>query len=244
MKYLYDNAASEVVSLFQTILSDTDNVCKWSCLHIEASVSVDERDRNMLYIESSKIIDSYLHGINGTAIFLGTTDIYIFCQNVEDSLLHDAGARLCSHIVGKTGGKAHFSVLETAGLRQQATAAAEGNPYHAANDPQIKRRETMKKVLLVEDDLTTRWLVHAVVKNRCEVLKASTTGQALDIFKRCRPDIVFLDTDLPDRNVQHMMAQMLQQWPEACIIMFSSQSSAESVVSMLADGTAAVISKP
>jgi two-component system, cell cycle response regulator DivK len=56
----------------------------------------------------------------------------------------------------------------------------------------------MEKVLVVDDNRTSRELIRAILKSvRCDIIEASHGQQALDVLRQERPDLVLLDIDMP-----------------------------------------------
>ena len=52
------------------------------------------------------------------------------------------------------------------------------------------------KVLLVEDDPATRWLVRSALRDKCRLATANTANKAFSICQSYKPDIVFLDIQM------------------------------------------------
>src|ERR1700678_2385937 len=62
----------------------------------------------------------------------------------------------------------------------------------------VRRRGIMEKVLVVDDNRTSRELIRAILKSvRCDIIEASHGQQALDVLRQERPDLVLLDIDMP-----------------------------------------------
>jgi two-component system, cell cycle response regulator DivK len=56
----------------------------------------------------------------------------------------------------------------------------------------------MEKVLVVDDNRSSRDLIRAILKNvHCTIIEASQGQEALDLLQRERPGLVLLDIDMP-----------------------------------------------
>jgi two-component system, cell cycle response regulator DivK len=59
----------------------------------------------------------------------------------------------------------------------------------------------MAKVLVVDDNRSSRDLIRAILKNvQCIVIEASHGQEALDLLQQERPGLVLLDIDMPGLN--------------------------------------------
>lgn len=100
------------------------------------------------------------------------------------------------------------------------------------------------KVLLVEDDPATRWIVRSALKNDCCLATAGTASQA---FIRCQtyhPDIVFLDLDLPDKKGADVFEWIIRNDPGVKVILFTSTQDIEQIYEILNRGACGYIPKP
>jgi two-component system chemotaxis response regulator CheY len=100
------------------------------------------------------------------------------------------------------------------------------------------------KVLLVEDDPVTRWMVRLALKGECLLATACDAGKAISSYLAYKPDMVLLDINLPDRNGKDLIQYLLRIDPGAHIIMFSSQNTPEAVEDSLRQGAKGFIAKP
>jgi two-component system, cell cycle response regulator DivK len=59
----------------------------------------------------------------------------------------------------------------------------------------------MEKVLVVDDNRSSRDLIRAILKNvQCIIIEASHGQEALDLLQQERPGLVLLDIDMPGLN--------------------------------------------
>ena len=100
------------------------------------------------------------------------------------------------------------------------------------------------KVLLVEDDPITRWLVRVALKGECILTTAPEADKAMQSYRAYKPDMVLLDIGLPGRDGKELLDALMQIDPRAYIIMFSSQDSPENIVETVQKGAKGFISKP
>lgn len=230
MKYVHDNARKELSVILRSIGKDVDSWAGWTCLHVEAGAAARSYDRRALHKEIHDILDRHF-GEGGIAFFVEDLDIYAFCKDVATPVIDEAGAQIARHIHEKTGAKAydaHWALMPEMPLPEE-------EPPQAG---------AFVKVLLVEDDPVTRWMVRAALKDQCTLVTASTGGTAIETYHKCRPDLVFLDINLPDKSGREVLKDIFKDDPKANVVVFSSYDNVETMVSMLETGACGFISKP
>lgn len=114
--------------------------------------------------------------------------------------------------------------------------------FSAAN----AKRHTRKRlvVLIVEDDPFTRRLVASTLKGDYDVIEAGDGAQAIHMYEKSAPDMVFLDIELPDVNGHVLLAKFLAFDPSAFIVMLSANSIKENILAALEKGAQGFIAKP
>ncbi len=100
------------------------------------------------------------------------------------------------------------------------------------------------KVLLIEDDPVTRWMVRLALKSECVLATAQDAGKAVSLYLSYRPDMVLLDIGLPGRDGKELLVRLMKIDPGAYVVMFSSQDTAQNVVETIQNGARGFISKP
>ncbi len=100
------------------------------------------------------------------------------------------------------------------------------------------------KVLLVEDDPTTRWIVRKSLKNACALATADHVQKAMDLYLSFAPDIVFLDIQLLDGDGYDVLDWIMWTNPHAYVVMFSSHNSMDNIMHAFEDGASGFIAKP
>jgi len=100
------------------------------------------------------------------------------------------------------------------------------------------------RVLLVEDDPMTRFMVRKAIKNECELATAPEGNKVFSLYASYQPDIVFLDINLPDLNGYDVLEWIMDNDPGACVVMFSGNSDMDNIVSSMGYGAKGFVSKP
>lgn len=90
----------------------------------------------------------------------------------------------------------------------------------------------MAKIMLVDDAVFMRMMLKEILNKAGynHVFEAKTSGEAINILKVERPEIVFLDVTMPDTDGIEALTKMKSYNPDTKIIMCSSMGE-ESVVS-------------
>jgi CheY-like chemotaxis protein len=78
------------------------------------------------------------------------------------------------------------------------------------------QKDSVKKILIVEDNNDSREILGLfVTKFGYHVIKASNSKEAITYAEAERPDLIFMDMDLPDVDGVKTIgdADILHQWP-------------------------------
>lgn len=104
--------------------------------------------------------------------------------------------------------------------------------------------EALPCVLLVEDDLAARWLMRSALKGRCDFISASNGEQALKAYRRHHPAVVVLDYRLPLQTGDAVLDALLEEDPDACVIVMSGKENMSALKKMIATGARGMLIKP
>jgi len=80
------------------------------------------------------------------------------------------------------------------------------------------------KVLIADDEAGMRLILRKRIEKAadfCVVGEAETGGETLALYDRLRPDVVFLDVDMPERTGVEC-ARMIQDRDPSCILIFAT----------------------
>lgn len=100
------------------------------------------------------------------------------------------------------------------------------------------------RVLLVEDDRTTRRLVSKAIGDYCDLVEAFNAGGAATKYQKLAPDIVFLDLELPDHNGHHLLQWIKRNDPGAYVVLFSGNCDRFNIRKAMNNGAQGYIAKP
>ncbi|MBV8549167.1 MAG: response regulator [Alphaproteobacteria bacterium] len=106
-----------------------------------------------------------------------------------------------------------------------------------------RQGRTQPKILIVEDDIVTRFTVVQSLKSY-ETVVASTAAEAVERHIMYAPDIIFLDIGLPDWSGLQLIDCMREYDPHCCIIMFSADSVLDSRLKAFSSGADGFMPKP
>ncbi len=110
---------------------------------------------------------------------------------------------------------------------------------------QVKRRQHVTMIVLViEDDVVTRGLVAATLKKSYKVVQAKDAKSGIAAYIAHAPNVVFLDIHLPDYSGKVVLDRLKFIDPAAYVVMISTDSVADNVLSTHAKGSAGFIKKP
>ncbi|AJA10084.1 response regulator with CheY-like receiver domain and winged-helix DNA-binding domain [Sphingopyxis fribergensis] len=100
------------------------------------------------------------------------------------------------------------------------------------------------KVLVVDDELHIRRLIHAALARAdYAIVEAENARDALDMLRKERPDIVLLDLGLPDRDGLELVPLVKQQ-SDTTLIVVSARDATDQKVAALDLGADDYLTKP
>jgi two-component system KDP operon response regulator KdpE len=100
------------------------------------------------------------------------------------------------------------------------------------------------KVLIVDDELHIRRLIHAALARAdYAIVEAESAREALDLLRTERPDIVLLDLGLPDRDGLELVPLVKQQ-SDTTLIVVSARDATDQKVAALDLGADDYLTKP
>jgi len=80
----------------------------------------------------------------------------------------------------------------------------------------------MPKVLVIEDEAQMNEVIYSFLEKRgFEVKRAFSGREALDIYSKENPEIVFLDLGLPDMEGKDILRKIKEESPQTKVIVIS-----------------------
>lgn len=264
MRYVTDPHDIELSSVISAIRRDRESWRNWHCMKIDILAHGNIQHWNGLHSGINRILEIYLEGKHGTVMTGTPYKITVFCKDVLENLLDTMGRQIIDLVRADKNVAAFHRVYDLHEetdlfLRSMAPAAApSGTQAHGHSQgclplqlPEVRETKSDglgyidgRKVLLVEDDAVTRWMVKMALRDTCRLSVAPDAGKALATYQNLKPDLVLLDINLPDRTGHDVMANIFKCDPAAHIVMFSSQDSFENIVDSMASGAKGFIAKP
>lgn len=100
-------------------------------------------------------------------------------------------------------------------------------------------------ILIADDDSFIRVLMQKQLQaTGSAIIEASLGDEVLALYKKHRPRVVFLDVHIPNRNGFDVLQDILQEDPNACVVMISSDAVKANVVRSIQSGAKGFIGKP
>ncbi|MEG4172030.1 MULTISPECIES: response regulator transcription factor [unclassified Microcoleus] len=103
--------------------------------------------------------------------------------------------------------------------------------------------DTTPKILVVDDDVSIRNLVHRFLNQKYQVDSAADGETALELFENFKPLLVVLDWNLPGTTGYHLCQEM-QRRTNVFVIMLSSRTDEADKLKVLSAGADDYICKP
>jgi CheY-like chemotaxis protein len=100
----------------------------------------------------------------------------------------------------------------------------------------------MPSILIVDDEEDIRFIYNRVLSKKYTVYEADTGGRAIELYEAHMPDLVMMDTKLPDISGIEATRRIVATWPDAKIIGATGYSDMDA--QFLGAGALEVIQKP
>ena len=270
MRILSIDAEQRLLSLVTAVGRNPMSWQGWMCLYIDVVASDNScgAPSCMLWVQS--ILGTYLKDVEGRVYVCDERYIHIICQDVDWSVMAEAAAQISSLIKDEDGLDIDYYIYD---LGREGVLYADRVLYQddgiswGSSDQVVafqKSREAIRmkpfanidlvsddeiscakpRVLLVDDDQVTRWMVANTLKHECEMNTAQTASQAFALYASLAPDLVFLDIDLPDKSGLNVLSWILKNDPGANVVMFSSNDSLDNIADTLEQGAHGFVAKP
>jgi len=100
-------------------------------------------------------------------------------------------------------------------------------------------------VLLVDDDSDFRTMMRAVIKSLgLELVGEGTDGEeGVALYGELRPDLVLLDINMPVKNGEQALKEIIKAFPDAFVLMLTSIREVDSIETCFVNGAADYIPK-
>ena len=101
------------------------------------------------------------------------------------------------------------------------------------------------KVLLIEDDETTRGLLkRAIDKEGYKTLVAADGYEGLELFRSEKPDVVITDIKMPKMDGMEVLHSVKEKSPSTEVILITAHGEYDTAILALRQGTLDYIKKP
>lgn len=106
--------------------------------------------------------------------------------------------------------------------------------------------ETRKpRVIIADDEGHIRAMMKAVMNSmQCEIAGEAANGEeAVNLFKKEKPDLLLLDINMPIKTGEEALKEIIEDFPDALVIMLTSVADMESIENCINLGAANYIRK-
>ena len=102
-----------------------------------------------------------------------------------------------------------------------------------------------RKVLIVDKSLYNRMILKdLLITHGYSVLEASSSDQAVELYKQSRPDLVAVDAALPDTGGAKTVRGIRLEDPTAALLMCGNRGQRQLVMEAMMYGAAGVLVRP
>lgn len=264
MEILSINADQKLANIAASIGQNPQSWRNWFCLVITIKDENENlRQEGVFWTQS--ILDVYLQDIEGRVYASDNGSIHILCKSYSPDVLEQAGVQICALVQSESHTEAEYEIydLTTDGFlytqhvlhniphmfsvptsKANLDAALQNTKPAEPEETGFYGTAELPKVLLVEDDPVTRWMVRNALKNECHLSTADTGNKAFAVYNSFQPDLVFLDIGLPDKSGYEVLEWITRNDPGARVVMFSGQDDLDNITNALDEGACGFIAKP
>mgnify|MGYP000956230053 FL=1 len=253
MDMLSINAEKKLARLAAVIGKSTQSWKHWSCVRIQIDGTKFAHEYDCI-LWAQPIIDAYLGDLDGRIYFCGNLDIHVLCKSMSAEMLSLVGLKIAELMAEESGIEVQYDIYDfDLHACTYAQLVLETYSHHVSLPvlsqdlalPSVPSAAyDLPRVLLVEDDPMTRWMVRQILKDECEFATAADGEKTYLMYEAFKPDIVFLDIHLPDTNGFHILEWIMQKHPDACVVMFSGNDNLDNISNALEDGASGFVAKP
>lgn len=251
------NADKKLASIAESIGRNPLSWDGWFCLRLVLhNIEEDLYQECQLWVRS--ILDSYLVGIEGRCYFLDDKSVHILANTKSRNIFEQAGEQICALLKHESALNVDYAIYDLVDegllyahsvLRQTKHSFSLPVSIHAGLDitsllKPVNIRPERIKVLLIEDDPVTRWMVRNALKEECEFVTAPSASKAYALYESYKPNIIFLDINLPDGNGHAVLEWIIRNDPNACVVMFSGNNNLDNISQAMKNGASGFIAKP
>ncbi len=265
MEFIISDIEKNLFNIIQSIKSDPASWEDWKCLQIKIPDLYKNSDNMEIRQNIKAIIHSRFSEKKCSVFFLGLKEIFLFCKLPEDPDFTEVTNSITDLFSKKDKSLIEFKIINISeepnlivdeytldDFMLSLTSISYDESFKNSLDL-VENNErshnkgsnpNLKKVLLVEDDALSRWMVRKSIKDACDLVTAQDARQAISLYQNYKPDMVILDINLPDGSGKEVLKDMLEQDPKAYIVMFSSQDTASNIADTMDKGAKGFIAKP
>lgn len=259
MQIQQDDKKQKLTQLASSIERDPYSWQGWSALHIEMFDAL-PRDCELAITAAELVIEAYLRGTEGHSYSLDKEHIFVLCKDAPAYVLDQVCEQLAKVAFEKHGVSFRYQAYYDLAISGSNFAEI---VFNRVSHPLVRtfcahrlrkqeqaysrrRHESGKpiKVMLVEDDDVTRHMLDVSIKSDCQVMAVDSANRLFSAYSSYRPDIVFLDIGLPDRDGRNVLDWILHHDPGACVVMLSGQNNAENIAGCIDEGAKGFVRKP
>ncbi len=257
------NAEGKLLNLASVIGRSPQSWRGWSCIQVVFSELNENLQHECLFWTKS-LIESYIQEAEGRIYFCENRAMHVFCKDVSFDIIEQAAQQIRALVQSESsvGIECGLFSLEADGAYfaqnvlalyndvwgiKKSGGVLEEFVHHEPSEgsvSQSKLNSCGSRVLLVEDDTVTRWMVSQALQDHCELVSAHSASNAFSVYSDVQPDTVFLDINLPDKSGYDVLGWILHNDPGANVVMFSGDDHIDNVAYALEQGAAGFIGKP
>ncbi|TVQ85052.1 MAG: response regulator [Micavibrio sp.] len=131
------------------------------------------------------------------------------------------------------------------GLKQLKNELAPQDSKKKGNSDYEERMARRENIFMIaDDDMFLRKTIATAVKKHGTVFEAGHGDEVLDTYKKCNPNILFLDIHMPGKNGLDTIDDIINADPSAFIVMISADSVKENILKAVEKGATTFLSKP
>lgn len=261
-----DDLFEKLDPLLVSLRRDPASFEGWHALYFSVP-SLPDQEMELQITHAADILGAYLNMAEGFMCRSSRSSLLVVCSNVSDKHVVEAGMQASEVVLSQADVIPTYEVYTLArdvdlftqmvmtrfGLDHVSPPPSWSSPSHIlriCRDGDAHHqvlRETLarsSRVLLVEDDPVTRWLVRNALKDECELMTASTAGKAIQMYKEHTPDLVLLDIGLPDCDGTTVLDDIIAHDPAAKVVMFTHSDDFDTLTGTMARGASGFITKP
>jgi diguanylate cyclase (GGDEF)-like protein len=167
----------------------------------------------MVERENWPALERVAHNLKSVARYIGADSLSLAASELEGLLRRQEARSSRAIMAKKLVANIHILLMAVFDIIKSIPVISEMDSYLGGNDDvvsvgNLNKKQSLPRVLVVDDELIHRQMLCSILQQECEVLTVSNGAQALEFVFSQPVDLILLDMVMPDIRGDEVMRQL------------------------------------